>query len=144
MADDAEFVRRVYLDLTGVIPRVSEVREFLHDTSPNKRAQLVDRLSHPTGTLVALAVGRVTAGAHRSRFHSEHLVARRQNQMVRVAGDTLGQAEPGEGRHVGAGREEPLVDRVVQLHCVVVEEGVYTKQSHGVTMEASKYQSTTT
>jgi len=44
MADDAEFVRRVYLDLTGVIPRVSEVREFLHDTSPNKRAQLVDRL----------------------------------------------------------------------------------------------------
>ena len=43
-AADGEFLRRAYLDLTGVIPRVSEVREFLADERPDKREQLVDRL----------------------------------------------------------------------------------------------------
>lgn len=44
LADDAEFMRRVYLDLAGCIPPVSEVREFLDDPSPDKRVELVDRL----------------------------------------------------------------------------------------------------
>ena len=44
VADDAEFLRRASLDLTGVIPRASEVREFLADERPDKRQQLVDRL----------------------------------------------------------------------------------------------------
>lgn len=43
-ADDAEFLRRVYLDLAGEIPPVSEVRRFLADTSPDKRAKVVDEL----------------------------------------------------------------------------------------------------
>jgi hypothetical protein len=43
-ASDAEFMRRVYLDLTGRIPSVSEVQAFLDDTSPNRRELLVDRL----------------------------------------------------------------------------------------------------
>jgi hypothetical protein len=43
-ATDAEFMRRLYLDLTGRIPDVREVQEFLDDSSPNRRAQLVDRL----------------------------------------------------------------------------------------------------
>jgi hypothetical protein len=41
---DAEFLRRAYLDLTGTIPPVAEVRRFLKDTSPDKRRALVDRL----------------------------------------------------------------------------------------------------
>lgn len=43
-ADDAEFLRRVYLDVGGKIPPVSELRAFLDDTSPDKRRQLVDDL----------------------------------------------------------------------------------------------------
>lgn len=43
-ASDSEFARRVWLDLTGVTPRVSDVREFLADTRLDKRGRLVDRL----------------------------------------------------------------------------------------------------
>jgi Protein of unknown function (DUF1549)/Protein of unknown function (DUF1553) len=43
-ASDAEFMRRVSLDLTGVIPGVAEVRQFLKDRRPDKRGELVDRL----------------------------------------------------------------------------------------------------
>jgi hypothetical protein len=43
-ADDAEFLRRVYLDLAGRIPRFDEVRDFLDDKSPDKRRQVVERL----------------------------------------------------------------------------------------------------
>jgi hypothetical protein len=43
-ADDAEFLRRVYLDIGGRIPSVSEARAFLKDTLPDKRQKLVDKL----------------------------------------------------------------------------------------------------
>ena len=41
---DAEFVRRVYLDLIGVVPTAEEARTFLDDPTDDKRAQLVDAL----------------------------------------------------------------------------------------------------
>lgn len=44
IADDAEFLRRVSLDLQGMIPTAGEARAFLDDPSPNKRQLLVDRL----------------------------------------------------------------------------------------------------
>src|SRR5687768_17923989 len=43
-SSDAEFHRRVYLDLAGRIPSVEETRAFLADASPEKRAALIDRL----------------------------------------------------------------------------------------------------
>jgi hypothetical protein len=43
-ADDAEFVRRAYLDLTGRIPDILEARDFLDNPAKDKRAQLVSRL----------------------------------------------------------------------------------------------------
>ncbi len=42
--DDAQYIRRVYLDLLGVIPTQAELDAFLADTNPDKRNQLVDRL----------------------------------------------------------------------------------------------------
>jgi hypothetical protein len=44
LADDAEFLRRVYLDLAGRIPSSQEVREFLNESAPDKRGRLIDRL----------------------------------------------------------------------------------------------------
>ena len=43
-ASDAEFLRRVSLDLVGVIPTHDETVAFLADPSPEKRRQLIDRL----------------------------------------------------------------------------------------------------
>ena len=44
LASDAEFHRRVYLDLTGRIPTEAEARAFLGDKSPERRAKLVEAL----------------------------------------------------------------------------------------------------
>src|SRR5215472_596546 len=44
MTTDWEFIRRVTLDLTGRIPTTSRVLAFVADTTPNKRAALIDEL----------------------------------------------------------------------------------------------------
>ncbi len=41
---DAEFLRRVYLDLIGTLPTAQETRRFLADQRSNRRALLVDEL----------------------------------------------------------------------------------------------------
>jgi hypothetical protein len=44
VADDAQFFRRVHLDLAGHIPPVDKVRDFLEDDRPDKRRLWVDRI----------------------------------------------------------------------------------------------------
>lgn len=44
VASDAEFLRRIYLDLTGSIPTSKQAREFLADAAPDKREKLIDKL----------------------------------------------------------------------------------------------------
>jgi hypothetical protein len=44
LASDAEFHRRVYLDLAGRIPTEAEVRAFLGDKAPERRTRLVETL----------------------------------------------------------------------------------------------------
>jgi hypothetical protein len=48
ICDDATFLRRVSLDITGAIPTDEEVRQFLADTSADKRDRLIDRLLDTT------------------------------------------------------------------------------------------------
>ena len=44
LADDYQFARRVYLDVAGRIPTYRELRAFLSDDAPGKRARLIDAL----------------------------------------------------------------------------------------------------
>ncbi len=49
LCDDATYMRRVSIDITGRFPSVAEVEQFLADTNPNKRDALVDRLVESPG-----------------------------------------------------------------------------------------------
>lgn len=44
LTDDAAFVRRIYLDLHGVVPTREQVGDFLADAAPDKRSRLIDGL----------------------------------------------------------------------------------------------------
>lgn len=44
LCSDSVYVRRIYLDVIGVLPTVDETRRFLADRNPTRRARLVDEL----------------------------------------------------------------------------------------------------
>lgn len=76
--DDARFLRRVTLDLTGRLPEPKEVVAFLDDRSPDKRARTIDRLltspeyaEHWATYWDNLLIGRLTAEGFLDRpaFH---------------------------------------------------------------------------
>lgn len=54
MANDEQFVRRVYLDIAGRIPNYDEALVFIKDGDPAKRAKLIDQLLDSEGYKVHL------------------------------------------------------------------------------------------
>src|SRR5205814_4846239 len=44
LCTDAEFIRRAYLDATGTLPTPEDIRKFIADAAPDKRAKLIDAL----------------------------------------------------------------------------------------------------
>jgi hypothetical protein len=44
LCSDEVYLRRVTIDITGLLPTAEEYREFIDDPAPDKRAKLVDRL----------------------------------------------------------------------------------------------------
>lgn len=70
--NDAAFLRRIHLDMTGVIPTSEEVSEFLDDSAPNKRSRKIDELigskesvNFWTGKWVNWLIGRRNQGDDR-------------------------------------------------------------------------------
>ncbi|MEM1062762.1 MAG: DUF1549 domain-containing protein, partial [Planctomycetota bacterium] len=49
LTTDEQFVRRIYLDVIGTLPTMSEARRFLNDRSSDKRARLIDDLLNSEG-----------------------------------------------------------------------------------------------
>jgi len=67
VAEDAEWVRRVHLDILGHIPEPDVVNDFLKDKDPAKRTKLIDKLlddegyvRHLTTVWTNLCIGRQT------------------------------------------------------------------------------------
>lgn len=52
---DQDYMRRVYLDLTGVLPSAKDAAEFAADDRPDKRKRLVNRLLSRPDVISALA-----------------------------------------------------------------------------------------
>src|SRR5262249_19584155 len=65
LCTDGEFIRRVTLDLCGKLPTPDEVRAFLADASPDKRARLIDRCleDRDYAAYFALRWGRILRNA---------------------------------------------------------------------------------
>jgi hypothetical protein len=49
LCDDATFIRRVTVDITGRLPTVENTRQFIADKNPDKRDRLVDQLVDSSG-----------------------------------------------------------------------------------------------
>lgn len=78
-ATDGVFLRRAYLDLTGRIPTTGEVRRFLNDNRPDKRARLIDRLLGAPGE----------DGQHGNSRHATHLANIWLHTMLPQVGDNV-------------------------------------------------------
>ena len=70
VADDATFIRRVTLDMTGRLPDPQRVREFLADASPDKRDRYIDELLDSTHYADYFA-GKWTAILRNKRSHPQ-------------------------------------------------------------------------
>ncbi len=92
VCSDAEFLRRVSLDLTGMPPLADEARAFIGDTSPDKRTVLVDRLlespqygRHLASTLdVMLMERRANTGVGQEEWLAWLLKSVRENKPWNV------------------------------------------------------------
>lgn len=108
--NDAAFLRRIHLDMTGVIPTPEQVSEFLDDSSPNKRSRKIDELikskqsvEYWTGIWVNWLIGRRDDGDDR-RIGLENWVKKslRTNMPYNMFVKELVAAD-GELRDNGAG-----------------------------------------
>lgn len=88
LCSDEEFLRRVYLDVIGILPTVQETQTFLSDPDANKRSRLIDTLlDRPEyadfwalkwGDLLRLRVNKVSASGV-PKFYRWLVAAFREN-----------------------------------------------------------------
>ncbi len=92
VANDAEFLRRVSLDLNGMPPSADEAREFFRESDPAKREKQVDRLlssplfaRHMSTTLdVMLMERRTNANVSQEEWQAWLLKSVRENKPWNV------------------------------------------------------------
>ncbi len=130
-ADDATFLRRATLDLWGVLPAPAEVKAFLSDAAPDKRARLIDRLLSDARfserfavvwTDLLLGEGKPGQAVDRAAFRSWL----RQRLVERAPWDSIvREIVSGEGKNSPGGS---IKDRLIASQAAVAEppaEGVH-------------------
>jgi hypothetical protein len=112
ICSDAQFVRRIYIDLAGRIPTLDERQSFLDDTRPNKRSERIDQLLQSedyvqnfADTFDTLLMGRAPGGkvAERKKLWRPYLenVFRENRPWDQVAREIL-LARPQSPEQTGA------------------------------------------
>ena len=107
LASDEEFVRRAYLDATGLLPEPQAVRDFVASKDPNKRDKL-DRLADRQRS-VHRTVGVVVGGSAPDPQCRLHLLVQAGAQ-ARSAIQRDGQRDPERRRHEDA-EQQPGMGR---------------------------------
>lgn len=122
VATDGEWCRRVFLDLLGRVPSVTELQKYLTDKSKKKKADLVDRLlgsdeyveeyaRNSTTFWTNLLIGRATTDNPRDLVNREgmqqylrrsFLENKPYDKMVRELVTATGSNTPGEENYNGA------------------------------------------
>ena len=102
-AEDHEWVRRIYLTLTGRIPTIAEASGFLQEKSPRKRDALLEQLvtQHQTAENLAVTWTNLLIGRSNARnVDQESLFAflLKQFETNKSWMDTTGQLIAAEGR----------------------------------------------
>lgn len=90
LADDAEYLRRVYLDVIGTLPTPAEARRFLGDARSDKRARLVDELLQRPAYADYWALGWADA----LRVDRQALGQKRAYAFYRWIHDSIAQNKP--------------------------------------------------
>ena len=90
VTDDAEFLRRAFLDLHGVVPSGEQAAEFLNSSDPEKRSRLIDEL------LASPRFGEHLADVWRGRLISP-LASEQRQQTERFAGWLAERFNAGDG-----------------------------------------------
>lgn len=117
LTTDEEFVRRIYLDLTGRIPTIDQYRAFVNDSSERKRTALIDRLlySREFTDKWTMWWGDLLQNARINSFRSQQVGARNkfqgwiaesvsQNKSIR---DTVFELLTAKGNTEAGGSEGP-------------------------------------
>jgi hypothetical protein len=134
LCDDAEYLRRVFIDLIGIQPKPEEVKAFLADPAPDKRARVVDALlarpefvdhwSLKWGDLMQNNRNRIGEPAMKA-FHEWLRQAVAENrpldefarQLLTAGGD--GMQSPPASYFALSNDAEHTVERVTQVFCGV-------------------------
>lgn len=126
---DGEFVRRIYLDLVGVIPTADQARAFIDDSSSQKRAKLIDQLladercaHHLAAVFDAMLMERRPEKYVKNGQWSQYLLESfRNNKPLDQLCREILSANPGSEKLNPASRF--YLDREVQPHLVTRDVG---------------------
>jgi hypothetical protein len=131
-ADDATFLRRLTLDLWGVLPTPADLNSFAKDSAPDKRARQIDRmLEDPrfaerfaiVWTNVLLSEAKPRDGVDRASFRSWL----KQRLVERAPWDAITrEIISGSGTNSPGGR---IQERAIAAHAPVAEP--YAAEVHG-------------